>query len=166
MGYQNHTHKVFIRHKGRCFYCNRKVFCPKFAKHKNVELIKLHDLYILCKINQQYRVFAVGTLDHLIRQKDYGEDTPNNLVLACATCNKRREPNHRRCPTLEEILLMNQQGKLCDCGNFTKKNGRKCSTCAKLSRTNKCILCGNTAKHGHEHRRPCLKKIPINMYYI
>lgn len=172
MSYQNHTRKLFIQHKGRCFYCNRKVFCPRFANHKNVELIKLHDIYILCRINGEYRVFPVGTLDHLIQRSKGGEDTPGNLVLACATCNKRREQqNTKKSPTLEDVLRMNEEGRICDCGNFLKKAGRKCSSCSKLHNGKRkiCLGCGQTARDKKKYCRRCQKLVKPNevvMYYI
>lgn len=74
--------RLFAKQNGLCCYCGSAVYLRgiepgSFAK-------------IRLGIRESQLKFRIGTLEHLRKQSDGGDDSADNLALACARCNSIR----------------------------------------------------------------------------
>jgi 5-methylcytosine-specific restriction endonuclease McrA len=71
--------QAFTKQNGLCFYCQLPMW-----EHGDAEFPRRHRLSV--RSARQLKC----TAEHLIAQQDGGGDTAENIVAACAWCNRRR----------------------------------------------------------------------------
>jgi 5-methylcytosine-specific restriction endonuclease McrA len=72
-------YKAFKRQTGRCYYCGLAIWIKgpeEFAHRREISFKQAAQLQC--------------TAEHLIARRDGGSDSPQNIVAACAYCNRRR----------------------------------------------------------------------------
>lgn len=83
---------AFLRQHGRCYYCGVLMWaddCARFAPSFGISLATAK--WLQC------------TAEHLIPRRDGGTDSPDNIVVACLLCNRRRH-NRKASLTPTEYL--------------------------------------------------------------
>lgn len=126
------SHQIFIRDKGRCRYCRRKVMLCRLLRHKNVSWYSESHDGLSFTINGKTRLLRKGTLDHIIPLRT--NPVPNsgnlnayeNLALCCAECNENKERRDKKVTGGKDDIPK------CQCGNQRKKNKQYCGSCEKL----------------------------------
>ena len=150
---------IFIRDKGRCVYCGRKVLLRCLLTNRaNSHVLHYSMLYTLFLLRNEIRVMATGTMDHVIPRSEGGLYTAENLVLSCGTCNAQR---HSTSPvaTLEHVIELARSGYVCDCGNLKKHQNKPCKHCRRKTKYDdrRCKCCSSTARRNSTMCRRCSK---------
>ncbi len=73
-----------------CYWCGIKVIREAEIPQKN-RISKNHSTVVYLSGDGELREEAVGTIDHLVRVTDGGDNNPANLVISCSACNWERE---------------------------------------------------------------------------
>lgn len=156
--------KIFVRDKGRCYYCQQKVVLERHLKHPNVlRYRRSRGLFLAFTINGKDKRMRMGNIDHVMPIINGGTDNYNNLVLSCATCNCQRHATGH-VTTFEEY--MNTFEEWCKCGSFVQPGSKECKRCRDRRKNAKRLLCscGNQKNANRPYCNRCAKT-PIE-YYI
>lgn len=122
VGKYNHRRlpKLVRRQNGLCHWCQ----CPilQFTLEQVLHCIKLTRNSIYLEENGEIKRYQQATVDHIIPVRDGGNNEPENLVAACASCNRRRTSVRSNKPS-EELL------RCAECGEEKKKHMSCCWRC-------------------------------------
>ena len=81
--------KVAARQGSYCFWCGIKIIRESRIPSANCLSKNGRTVVYLC--GNELREEAVGTIDHLVRVADGGNNDPANLVISCRSCNSERD---------------------------------------------------------------------------
>ena len=87
------THRfreVAVRQGSFCYWCGVKVVRESKIPQVN-RIIKNHATMVYLSGDGEMCEETVGTIDHLVRVTDGGDNRLPNLVISCCTCNQDRE---------------------------------------------------------------------------
>jgi Zn finger protein HypA/HybF involved in hydrogenase expression len=82
--------EVAARQGSFCFWCGIKVIRESEIPQGN-RIVKNHSTVVYLSADGNLREEAFGTIDHLIRVTDGGNNRTENLVISCYSCNHERE---------------------------------------------------------------------------
>lgn len=82
--------EVAARQGSYCFWCGIKVVRESEIPQAN-RISKNHSTIVYLSAGGEMREEAFGTIDHLIRVTDGGDNSAENLVISCYECNQERE---------------------------------------------------------------------------
>jgi 5-methylcytosine-specific restriction endonuclease McrA len=82
--------EVAARQGCYCFWCGIKVVREAEIPAKN-RISKNRSTVVYLSADGELREEAFGTIDHLVRVTDGGDNNPANLVISCYACNQERE---------------------------------------------------------------------------
>lgn len=92
--YKHARDAAFHRQHGLCFCCQQPMWCSDlklFAKQQG--------------ITKRQAMLFHRTAEHIVRQRDGGDHSPNNIVATCAACNHGREIGKKRLLSFEEYCV-------------------------------------------------------------
>lgn len=73
-----------------CYWCGIKVVRESDIPKAN-RIVKNHATVVYLSADGEMREEAFGTIDHLVRVTDGGDNSLPNLVISCCSCNQERE---------------------------------------------------------------------------
>lgn len=82
--------EVAARQGSFCFWCGIRVIRESEIPQAN-RIVKNHSTIVYLSAGGEMREEAFGTIDHLIRVTDGGDNSVENLVTSCYECNQERE---------------------------------------------------------------------------
>lgn len=82
--------EVAARQGSFCYWCGIKVVRESEIPQAN-RIVKNHATVVYLSTDGEMREEALGTIDHLIRVTDGGDNSLPNLVISCCLCNQERE---------------------------------------------------------------------------
>jgi hypothetical protein len=89
---------AFVRQNGLCHYCQRPMWVGSPER-----FLEEH------KITSRRAKFFQCTAEHLEARQDGGEDTPGNIVAACAYCNRHRHARRNELSREEFAALVKRR---------------------------------------------------------
>jgi hypothetical protein len=97
-------------------------------------IVKNRSTIVYLSTDGQMREEAFGTIDHLIRVTDGGDNSAENLVVSCYECNQEREAKTLRfnCPFARRMTPCGSCG-----GRFFHPDWGCCSICGALPEISK-----------------------------
>lgn len=81
--------KVAVRQGCYCYWCGVRVV--RISEIPQTNRMLKNGSKILYYVGDDLREAAVGTVDHLLRVSDGGDNSLANLVISCLQCNQERE---------------------------------------------------------------------------
>ena len=81
--------EVAVRQGCYCYWCGIKVI--REAQIPETNRMLKNGRTILYYVGDKLREEAIGTVDHLLRVSDGGDNSLANLVISCLQCNRERE---------------------------------------------------------------------------
>ena len=82
--------EVAARQGSYCYWCGIKVIRESEIPQAN-RIVKNHATVVYLSADGEMREEAFGTIDHLVRVTDGGDNSLPNLVISCHSCNQERE---------------------------------------------------------------------------
>lgn len=82
--------KVAARQGSYCYWCGIKIIRESEIPPAN-RIIRNHATLVYLSADGEMREEAFGTIDHLVRVTDGGDNSLPNLVISCHSCNQERE---------------------------------------------------------------------------
>lgn len=82
--------EVAARQGSYCYWCGIRVIREAEIPPKN-RISKDHSTVVYLSADGELREEAFGTIDHLVRVADGGDNNSANLVISCYCCNQERE---------------------------------------------------------------------------
>lgn len=82
--------EVAARQGSFCYWCGIKVIRESEIPQAN-RIVKNHATVVYLSAGGEMREEAFGTIDHLVRVTDGGDNSLPNLVISCHSCNQERE---------------------------------------------------------------------------
>ena len=81
---------VAARQGSYCYWCGIKIIRESEIPPAN-RIVKNHATVVYLSADGEMREEAFGTIDHLVRVTDGGDNSLPNLVISCYSCNQERE---------------------------------------------------------------------------
>ncbi len=82
--------EVAARQGSYCYWCGIKIIRESEIPPAN-RIMRNHETVVYLSADGEMREEAFGTIDHLVRVTDGGDNSLPNLVISCYSCNQERE---------------------------------------------------------------------------
>lgn len=120
--------EVAARQGSFCYWCGIKVVRESEIPQAN-RIVRNHATVVYLSAGGEMREEAFGTIDHLVRVTDGGDNSLPNLVVSCHSCNQEREKAtlaHKR-PFAKRQIPCGECG-----GRFFHPDWGCCSICGAI----------------------------------
>jgi len=115
----SHLARLYAEQNSLCHWCHSATVMLRYIRKESI--VRINNGGVVWRIGEETFFARIATVDHLVKVSDGGGNEPENVVMACATCNKDRTKT--RSPVPDSIR------KVCSCGAPKHKRSRFCRAC-------------------------------------